>query len=193
MGKMSGQMIVILKGSPRKNGNTCTLADALAKGAMDNGAVVEEFFLHKMNIKPCNACNACINKPAKECVIEDDMQQIYPALRSADSVVIASPIYWFNMSAQTKLVIDRLYGLVEPNRQVLRGKKIAIVLVYGDSNQATSGANNAIRSFEETFQYIGATIVEIIHGSAMDAGQIKQNQKLMDKAYELGKKLSSVH
>lgn len=190
---MNAQKIVILKGSPRRKGNTCTLADALANGARENGAAVEEFFLQKMNIKPCNACNACINQPAKECVIEDDMQQIYPALRSADSIVIASPIYWFNMSAQIKLVIDRLYGLVEPNRQVLRGKKIAIVLAYGDTNRATSGANNAIRSFEETFQYIGANIVEIIHGSAMDAGQIKQNQELMDAAYELGKKLSSVH
>ncbi|MFW9917179.1 MAG: flavodoxin family protein [Candidatus Thorarchaeota archaeon] len=190
---MSSQKIVILKGSPRKKGNTCTLADALAKGAMDNGAMVEEFFLQKMDIKPCNACNACINKPAKECVIEDDMQQIYPALRSADSIVIASPIYWFNMSAQTKLVIDRLYGLVEPDRRALRGKKIAILLAYGDSNLATSGGKNAIRSFEETFQYIGATIVEIVHGSAMEAGQIKQNQQLMAAAYELGKTLSSVH
>lgn len=82
-----------------------------------------------MAIKPCNACNACINKPAKECVIDDDMQQIYLALRSADSIVITSPIYCFNMSAQTKLVIDRLYGLIEPNRHVLKGKKIAIILV----------------------------------------------------------------
>jgi multimeric flavodoxin WrbA len=193
MGKMSSQKILILKGSPRKKGNTCTLADAVAKGAMDNVATVEEFFLHKMDIKPCNACNACINKPAKECVIEDDMQQIYPALRSADSIVIASPIYWFNMSAQTKLVIDRLYGLVEPDRQALRGKKIAILLAYGDSNLATSGANNAIHSFEDTFRYIGADIAAIIHGSAMDVGQIKQNQKLVDEAYELGRRLSSVH
>ncbi|MHA2231164.1 MAG: flavodoxin family protein, partial [Candidatus Hodarchaeales archaeon] len=106
-----------------KKGNSCTLANSLASGAVDSGATVEEFFLQKMTIKPCNACNACINKPAKECIIDDDMQQIYPALRSADSIVIASPIYWFNMSAQTKLVIDRLYGLVEPNRRILKGKK----------------------------------------------------------------------
>ncbi|MFX0097856.1 MAG: flavodoxin family protein, partial [Candidatus Hodarchaeota archaeon] len=167
------------------------LADALTKGAVDNGANVEEFFLQEMTIKPCNACNACINKPAKVCVIDDDMQKIYPALRSADSVVIASPIYWFNMSAQTKLVIDRLYGLVEPNRQALKNKKIAIILVYGDTNQATSGANNAIHSFEDTFRYIGADIVAIIHGSAMEMGQIRQNQKLMDEAYALGKNLAS--
>ncbi len=95
------------------------------------------------------------------------------------------------MSAQIKLVIDRLYGLVEPNRQVLKGKKIAIILVYGDTNQSTSGANNAIHSFEATFRYIGANVVAIIHGSAMDAGQIEQNQKLMDEAYGLRKKLSS--
>ncbi|MFW9994385.1 MAG: flavodoxin family protein [Candidatus Odinarchaeota archaeon] len=188
---MIGQKIVILKGSPRKRGNSCTLARSLANGAADNGASVEEFFLHDMNIKPCNACNACIKHPEKGCVIDDDMQKIYTSLHSADAIVIASPVYWFNMSAQTKLVIDRLYGLVEPNRQALKGKRIGIILTYGDTDQNTSGANNAITSFQDTFQYIGAKIAGIVHGSAMDAGQIEKNQKVMKEAYELGKILSS--
>ena len=188
---MKKQKIVIVKGSPRKKGNSCVLADSLANGAKDNDADVKEFFLHDMNIQPCNACNVCINQSKKGCVIDDDMQEIYVSLRSADSIVIASPIYWFNMSAQTKLFIDRLYGLVEPNRQALKGKKIGIILTYGDSNQHSSGAINAINSFEDTFRYIGASISGIIHGSAMDAGQIRQNQQLMDNAYTLGKELSS--
>jgi multimeric flavodoxin WrbA len=186
---MSQQKIVIVKGSPRKKGNSCILAESLAKGAKDSNAEVVEYFLQDMDIKPCNACNACIKKPERGCVIDDDMQILYPKLRSADSIVIASPIYWFNMSAQTKLFIDRFYGLIEPKKHALRDKKIVIILTYGDANENTSGAVNAINSFKDTFRYIGAEIVGILHGTAMEAGEIIQNQELMDDAYKLGEKL----
>jgi multimeric flavodoxin WrbA len=187
---MSHQKIVILKGSPRKKGNSNILAESLAKGAKDSNTEVEEFFLQDMDIKPCNACDVCIKNPEKGCIINDDMQKIYPSLRSADSIVIASPIYWFNMSAQTKIFIDRLYGLIEPQKHALREKKIGIILTYGDTNEHSSGAINAINSFKDMFRYIGAEITGIIHGTAMDAGQIKQNKELMDKAYKLGVELS---
>ncbi len=188
---MINQKIVIIKGSPRKKGNSCTLADSLIKGATDNDAIIEEFFLHDMDIKPCNACDVCIKLPKKGCVIDDDMQIIYPSLRSADSIVIASPIYWFNISAQTKLFIDRLYGLINPNGHALKGKRIGIILTYGDTSLKASGGIHALNSYQDMFPYIGAKIEGIIHGSAMDAGQIKLNQKLMNDAYELGKRLSS--
>ena len=189
---MSQQKIVIVKGSPRKKGNSSILAESLARGAKDSDAEVEEFILQNMNIKPCNACDACIKKPEKGCIINDDMQKIYPLLRSADSIVITSPIYWFNMSAQTKIFIDRLYGLIEPRKHALRKKRIGIILTYGDTNEHSSGAVNAINSFKDMFRYIGAEIKGIIHGSAMEAGQIKRNKELMDKAYQLGVELSSV-
>ena len=186
---MSKQKIVIVKGSPRKKGNSCALAEALAKGAKDNGADVEEFFLHEMIIQPCNACDVCIKQPEKGCVIDDDMQKIYTSIVSADSIVITSPIYWFNISAQTKLFIDRLYGLVEPKKYSLKGKRIGIILTYGDTDQHSSGAINAINSFKDMFRYIGAEITEVVHGSAMDVGEIKKNLNLMESAYKLGEKL----
>ena len=186
---MSQQKIVIVKGSPRKKGNSSILAESLAKGAKDSNAEVDEFFLQKMDIKPCNACDVCIKKPEKGCIIEDDMQVIYPKLRAADSIVIASPIYWFNMSAQTKLFIDRFYGLIEPKQHALREKRIGIILTYGDTNEHSSGAVNAINSFKDIFRYIGAKIVGIIHGTAMEAGEITQNKELIEDAYKLGVEL----
>ncbi|MHA2075249.1 MAG: flavodoxin family protein [Candidatus Hodarchaeales archaeon] len=188
---MTRKRIVIIKGSPRRGGNSCSLADSVIQGAKDNDAHVDDFFLQKMNIKPCNACNACIKQVEKECIIDDDMQAIYSALREADAIVIASPTYWFNISAQTKLFIDRLYGLVEPNKDIMRSKKIGIILTYGDSDQYSSGAINAINSFKDTFRYIGSEIVGIVHGSASDKGEIKKNQDLMDEAYSLGCELSA--
>lgn len=188
---MTRKRIVIVKGSPRKRGNSSILADSLIRGAEENGAQLEEFFLQNLDIKPCNACNACIKQPEKKCVIDDDMQMIYDALRFADALVIASPTYWFNISAQTKLFIDRLYGLVEPDKNIMKNKKIGIILTYGDNNEISSGAINAINSYKDMFRYIGSELVGIIHGSASDAGEIKKNQDLLKEAYELGQELSS--
>jgi NAD(P)H-dependent FMN reductase len=129
---MSGKYVLILKGSPREKGNSSLLADQVAAGARAAGAEVESFHLHSMDIRPCDACDACQGTDA-DCIIEDDMQLLYPKLRSADAIVVASPIYWFTMSAQTKLCIDRWYALQDPQGNALAGKQIGIVLTYGDT------------------------------------------------------------
>ncbi len=182
--------IVVILGSPRKKGNSSTLAESLINGAEESGAEVQTFFLQGMDIKPCNACNECIRNPESGCVIDDDMQKIYPAVRTADAIVIASPIYFFNINAQTKLFIDRCYALIENGRHAFTGKKIGLILVYGDTDPFRSGATNAIRSYQDIFRYVGAKISGLIYGSAMAAGQIRDNKQLMKKAYNLGKKLS---
>ena len=190
---MSVKHILILKGSPREKGNSSTLADQVAAGAAASGAQVESFVLQDMNIQPCNACDACHETGDMQCVIEDDMQILYPKLRNADAIVIASPIYWFTMSAQTKLCIDRWYALEGPQGNALAGKQIGIVLTYGDSNQFTSGAINAMRAFEDMFRYVRADIVEMIHGSASNVGDVQKQPGLMKQAYALGQKLARAH
>lgn len=186
---MTNKIVVIL-GSPRKKGNSATLAESLINGAEENGAEVQTFFLQGMDIKPCNACDQCMSSPGSGCVIDDDMQKIYPAVRAADAIVIASPIYWFNINAQTKLFIDRCYALIESGGHAFNGKNIGLILVYGDTDPFRSGATNAIRSYQDIFRYVGAKIAGLIYGSAMKAGQIQNNKQLMRKAYNLGKKLS---
>ena len=106
---MNERRILILKGSPRKRGNSAILADQVAAGAAEAGAAVESFDLHGMDIRPCDNCDFC--QGSGECVINDDMQLLYPKLLEADAIVIASPIYWFTVSAQMKLCIDRWYAL----------------------------------------------------------------------------------
>jgi multimeric flavodoxin WrbA len=186
---MANKIVVIL-GSPRKKGNSSTLAESLIKGAKENGAEIQTFFIQGLDIKPCNACDQCIKNPDSGCVIDDDMQKIYPAVRAADSIVIASPIYWFNITAQTKLFIDRCYALIESRGHAFTGKKIGLILVYGDTDPFRSGATNAIRSYQDIFRYVGAKIAGLIYGTAMSAGEIQNNKQLMDKAYNLGKRLS---
>ena len=120
------------------------------------------------------------------------MQILYPKLRNADAIVIASPIYWFTMSAQTKLCIDRWYALEGPRGNALAGKQIGIVLTYGDSDQFTSGAINAMRAFEDMFRYVKADIVEMIHGSASNVGDVQKQPGLMEQGVHAGPKAGRV-
>jgi multimeric flavodoxin WrbA len=111
-------------------------------------------------------------------------------ITAADAIVIASPVYWFSVSAQTKLLIDRFYGLGEHPNNVLKGKRIGIVLTYADADPFISGAVNALRMFQDIFNYVGAKIVGMVYGSAWKAREIESNKEVMDKAYELGKTLA---
>ena len=180
---------MIVMGSPRKNGNSITLAENVARGIQAAGGEVKKFYLHNMNITPCDACEACRSDSSAGCIINDDMQQLYPDLRQTDVLVIASPIYWFTVNGQTKLFMDRCYALGRPQGNTLKGKRIGIVLTYGDSDPFNSGCINAIRTFQDTFAYLNSPIVDIVYGSASKPGEIKANHDLMERAYRLGKQL----
>jgi multimeric flavodoxin WrbA len=129
------------------------------------------------------------------CVIEDDMQILYPKLWEADAIVYASPIYWFTVSAQLKLFMDRCYSMVGGSDYVgehaLAGKRIGVVLTYGGDDPFDSGAVNAIRTFQDIFNYIPAEIVGLVYGHGSGAGELRDSRDVMERAYELGRKLGS--
>ena len=187
---MSSKMIVLLA-SPRKKGNSATLAQQVISGAITKSAQVESFYLHGLDIQPCNACDACLKTLEPACVVQDDMQILYPKLLEADVIVLASPIYWFTVSAQAKLFMDRLYAFEGPGRNLLADKRFAFVLAYGDSDPFNSGAVNALRTFQDGMRYIGAEIAGTVYGSASKPGEIAQNEELMDKAFRLGQRLAT--
>jgi multimeric flavodoxin WrbA len=93
------------------------------------------------------------------------------------------------MSAQTKIFMDRCFALPAYNKDPFRGKRVAIAMAYGDTDPFTSGCLNALRTFQDAFRYTGSLLVGMVYGSAMDAGEIRSNEKLMEDAFELGKKL----
>ena len=183
-----GKTVLVLKGSPRKNGNSSVLADQAAEGARQKGAEVASFRIDEMDIRPCDACDFCQDTNGI-CVIKDDMQALYPKIRDAHAIVIASPIYWFTISAQIKLCIDRWYAFEPIKREVWPDKKIGIILTYGDSDPYNSGAVNAIHTFQSMFDYLGVDIAGIVYGSASDIGEVEMQPELMEKAYQLGEKL----
>jgi len=183
------KFVLVLKSSPRKNGNSNTLAEQVEVGAKEAGADVQSLMLHHMDIRPCDACDVC--QETGVCIVKDDMQQIYPLLEKADAIVIAGPVYWFTISAQAKLCIDRWYALESPQGNALRSKQVGIVLTYGDSDLYTSGGINAIHTFESMFRYIGAEIAGMVYGTAHHIGDAEKQPELMERAYKLGQQLGS--
>lgn len=117
--------ILILIGSPRKNGNTELLAKAFARGARKSHQV-EMISVADYQVMPCIGCNSCLHSDNHQCCQKDDMQKIYDQLLCTDMLVIASPVYFYGISAQLKTIIDRLHT---PLRNQFSVRKMALLLV----------------------------------------------------------------
>lgn len=120
--------IVILVGSPRPDGNTALLAQAFAEGAAQH-CQVKIISIADLSIAPCRGCNACFAN-GHRCVQADDMQQVYDALAEADLLVVASPVYFYGISAQLAAVIHRLHN---PLRDSFRIRQAVLLLASASS------------------------------------------------------------
>jgi len=101
--------IVVVSGSPRKNGNSDLLCEQFSRGATEAGHQVEKIFLRDKSINYCTACDACQGNGGK-CVQKDDMAEILNQMIRADAIVMATPVYFYTMNAQMKTLIDRTYA-----------------------------------------------------------------------------------
>lgn len=117
--------ILVLVGSPRKNGNTNKLVSSFVEGAKNNNEV-EIVSVLDYKVNPCIGCNSCFTRDGNRCFQDDDMTSIYDKLKKAEMVVIASPVYFYGLSAQLKAVIDRLHT---PMRNEFQIKKLGLILV----------------------------------------------------------------
>ncbi|MEW5825245.1 MAG: flavodoxin family protein [Candidatus Bipolaricaulota bacterium] len=181
--------VLILVGSPRRNGNSASLAEVSAHAAREAGADVETVFLHEAGIGPCTGCGACRASVEAECVLRDGMTPLYPKLRAAHAILIATPIYSYDMTAQTKLLIDRLYALGSRDGNALKGKRFGFLIVYGAKDEVSSGAATAMRCFRDTFER-KAQWMDIVHGTAGEAGSALGNARLVAEAARLGTELA---
>lgn len=138
--------ILILTGSPRKNGNSDVLADAFMKGAQEKGHTVNKIEVAGLNISGCNACEMCWTEDGA-CVQCDDMTEIEPLLESADVLVLVSPLYFFGISAQLKAAIDRLCAYCVGNcKKSLNIKESALIMCGAcDEERFFSGAIDTYR------------------------------------------------
>lgn len=183
--------ILILESSPRKKGNTVVLARQASDALIGAGVEVEIIHLHGMSIAPCNHCDGC-RRNEQTCMVKDDMQGIYPKLAVADGLILASPIYWYNINAQLKTCIDRWYGLWVHNPDFFKGRPVGVIFVYGDSDLYTSGGINAIHTFETTFRALGSELAGFVYGTANEVGDAEKDAGLMESARQLGEKMGKL-
>lgn len=148
--------ILLITGSPRKKGTSSLLADRFVEGATKAGHEVYRFDAAFKNIHACVACRHCRNTD-DGCVFKDDMWEIYSRLLEADAVVFAAPIYYYDWSAQLKLVIDRFYAHSPALRHY---KKTALMLTMED--ETMKSANGAILSYEGMTDFLKWERVGII-------------------------------
>lgn len=128
--------VVAFNGSPRVGGNTDILLGEALGAVQQSGHSVISFRLNDMNLRTCQDCGAC--EQTGECVIEDDMKTIYTAIREAERIIVASPIFFFGLSAQVKTMIDRCqalwcekYLLKKAIPEGRNGRKGLLILVGG--------------------------------------------------------------
>ena len=120
-----GKKIVVITGSPRKNGNSFAMTDAFIRAAEAKGHTVTRFDAAAMNLGGCHACETCY-KTGKACSYDDDFNTIAPAILEADAVVYTMPVYWYSIPAQIKCVIDKVYSLVVGGKD-FAGKECALI------------------------------------------------------------------
>jgi len=181
--------VLILTASPRNNGNSTILALKAAEGVNDIGGEADVAPIGNLRIAPCNACDICRDKPEQGCVIKDDMQPLYQKIKDSQGIIFATPVYWFNVSAQMKLFIDRTYAINDGGNYAFSGKDVGVILTYEDEDIFVSGGINALRSFQDICAYVKANLVGMVYGSAGKAGDVQTNGKLLQKAYDLGRKI----
>ena len=174
--------ILVITGSPRKNGNSATLADHFIKGAKEAGHEVVRFDAAFKKVHPCIACNSCgMNGP---CVFKDDFEFVREHIIGADCVVFATPMYYFGISAQLKAVIDRFYAI---NGSIHVPKKAVLLMTY--ANTAASEAVPIKSHYEVLLKYLGWTDAgQVIAPGVWPVGAIRHT-RFPEQAYRLGKSI----
>lgn len=117
--------IVVITGSPRKNGNSFAMTEAFIKAAEAKGHTVTRFDAADMTIGGCHACETCY-KTGKACSFDDDFNTIAPAALDADVIVFSTPVYWYSIPAQIKAVLDKMYAFCVAGKDIA-GKGCAII------------------------------------------------------------------
>lgn len=189
----SKKRVLIVAASPRRNGNSTILAERAADGVKAAGGEVNLVRIGNMKIAPCNACDSCRSGQGRGCVIMDDMQGLYPKIRDAGGVILATPVYWFSASAQMKAFIDRTYAMgdEEEKSYAFTGKDVGLILTYADADVFASGGVNALRTFQDICRYSKANWVGAVYGTADKAGDARSDVGLIQKAYELGSRVAA--
>lgn len=190
-----------INASPRKNANTQTLVEAVLSGASEKGAETRLVNLRELNLNGCLGCEGC-KKQLGKCVQKDDVTPLLQEMTTYDAIVMGTPVYWYQVSAQFKMLVDRLYSFMafpedpdtgEPSIQSAfpSGKNFVLLISRGDPEPAAVFPQ-LYNHLDEWLNLIplslGAENYEILHqyGADIDRKAAKSDTALLDKAKAAG-------
>ncbi|MCX5708308.1 MAG: flavodoxin family protein [Candidatus Omnitrophica bacterium] len=187
--------ILIINGSPIKNGNTATLVNWFVEGARLKGADVEivnaAFLKYRSN--GCISCRKCQKIKEYLCVIKDEAQPVLQKMTEVDAIVMATPLYFYGPSAQLKLVMDRMFSLYKWDNKAgtmktpLKGKTFALIA----SAFEDVGLDNLEKPFAITADYSGMKFKSLLVANAGESGEVKKLAGIKEKALAFGKQVGT--
>ena len=184
--------ILVISGSPKKNGNTETLIRWFSEGALSRGAEINIVRAATLKFKAngCTSCRLCQKNREYNCVIKDDARPVLAQMAEADVIVMATPLYFFAMSAQLKILIDRMFSLYKWDNEtdtmetVLKDKTLVLLAsAYEDA-----GLKELEKPFKLTADYTGMKFASLLVPNAGESGEIVKLPGIRRKAAALGKK-----
>ncbi|MDR1148372.1 MAG: flavodoxin family protein [Spirochaetaceae bacterium] len=174
--------ILVITGSPRKNGNSTLMANAFIEGAKMAGNETMLFEAGKMKINGCIACDTCFTK-GMACSFNDDFNKLVPMLENADIIVFCTPLYWFTFPAQLKSVIDKLYSFNRGKKELKIRE--SILMVCAETNDIND-FKGIIKTYKLILNYKGWKNREILTiPNVNKIGEIQETDALK-KANNIG-------
>jgi multimeric flavodoxin WrbA len=188
--------VVCLLGSPRKNANSSIIAERFCAAARGYGAEVRTFTLNDLDFRGCQGCYVCKTK-LDRCVLKDDLTEVLEAVRETDILVLASPVYFWDVTAQMKGFLDRCFSflvpdfLTNPERSRLApGKKLVFILTQ--NNPDKNSFTHIFEKFDYFFRGFGFTDTRQIRAfGAREPGAVESDPELMGLAVKAAEELCS--
>jgi multimeric flavodoxin WrbA len=176
--------IICLLGSPREKGNSSTIAKRFCNTAEKLGAEVKTFSLNKLEYRGCQGCMACKTR-LDRCAVEDDLTEVLEAIRETDVLVLASPVYYWDVSSQLKAFLDRTFSylvpdfITNPNKSRLTaGKKLVFILAQANPDEGSF--TDIFPKFDYFFKSYGFSDTHLIRACGVsEAGEVEARQDVM--------------
>lgn len=174
--------VLIISSSPRKGGNSDLLCDEFKRGAEDSGNIVEKIFLRDKKTAPCLACDAC-KKNGGKCVQQDDMAEMLQKMHEANVIVMATPVYFYSLSAQLKIFIDRIYAQYTD----ISGKDMYFIVTAAAGKAALDRTIECWRGLLDCLP--GSKEKGIVYGNGLWNKGEAAGSRAMQEAYEMGRQV----
>lgn len=185
--------VLILIGSPRKKGSTAILAGEADRALREMGVETTTLTLNDLKIRGCQACYWCKKNDVADCAVKDDMQKIHQLMQESDGIIVAAPLYFAGVTAQTKLWLDRLFPYISMHliAKMPAGKKVSFIFTQNQPDARLFAT--PIATFMHMVGLTGLSVKDHMLACDLDAGikpPVQERKELMEQAYRIGKDLS---